>query len=572
MTDLTQHRAGVEGRWRPRFALAALVRLVAYGLPVVCGSSAAWLVSHELGASSHRVLATVTVLGAAVAVSLLMSRLTMKLMPLAVLLRMTMIFPDRAPSRVKVARLSNSSQDIGQRLHSRSADESEAAMTMLSLVTALGRHDRRTRGHSERVRLFSDLLADQMGLTEADAGRLRWAALIHDIGKLEIPEAILNKPAGLSDEEWALVRRHPLDGARLARPLECWLGEWFAGIAHHHERWDGSGYPMGLTGEKISASGRVIAVVDSFETMTSARAYKAARSTMDARTELALCAGTHFDPTVVRSFLAISLPKLLWSVGPLAFLVNVPYLKWVVEGGVRTADIATAATAAGANAAGATVVAVAVGAMPSSASAVPNLPLPAGTHAHTVATSSGPASATNDPISAPSAPMGTFQLLGDSTPFRTVGPFATAQLPAVEHADPAGPENRPDAPGGSGKHAKDDARGQTTAGNDHGPALTTHHGSTPSSQTRKRSSQTGKGSSQSGSTTSSSDSGSSHSGSSSDDGSSDDGHHRGGSSSGVVQESTSGSSGTASSGRDSSGSSSGKGSSGDGRSSTGGKG
>jgi hypothetical protein len=329
---------------------------------------------------------------------------------------------------------------------------------------------------------------------------------------------------------------------------------------------------MGLTGEKISASGRVIAVVDSFETMTSARAYKAARSTMDARTELALCAGTHFDPTVVRSFLAISLPKLLWSVGPLAFLVNVPYLKWVVEGGVRTADIATAATAAGANAAGATVVAVAVGAMPSSASAVPNLPLPAGTHARTVATSSGPASATKDPISAPSAPMGTFQLLGDSTPFRTVGPFATAQLPAVEHADPAGPENRPDAPGGSGKHAKDDARGHTTAGNDHGPALTTHHGSTPSSQTRKRSSQTGKGSSQSGSTTSSSDSGSSHSGSSSDDGSSDDGHHRDGSSSGVVQESTSGSSGTASSGRDSSGSSSGKGSSGDGRSSTGGRG
>src|SRR5690349_1235919 len=99
MSELSQQVARVEGRWRPRFALAALVRVVAYGLPVLSGSTAAWFVARELDGSSRRVLATVTVLAAAVVVSLLVSRLTMKLMPLAVLLRMTMIFPDRAPSR-----------------------------------------------------------------------------------------------------------------------------------------------------------------------------------------------------------------------------------------------------------------------------------------------------------------------------------------------------------------------------------------------------------------------------------------------------------------------------------------
>jgi hypothetical protein len=439
--------------------LAWAVRLAAYGVPVVTGSATAWLVSRELSTTGHHTLATITVLGSAVVVSLLVSRLTMRLMPLAVLLRMTMIFPDRAPSRVKVARISTSAHDIGSRLHSRSADESEAALTMLSLVTALGRHDRRTRGHSERVRLFCDLLSAELKLSEADAGRLRWAALIHDIGKLEIPDAILNKPGELSEEEWAVVRRHPLDGSRLARPLESWLGPWFAGIAHHHERWDGTGYPMGLGGETISTAGRVIAVVDSFETMTAARAYKSARSTLSARTELALCAGSHFDPAMVRAFLAISLPKLLWSVGPLALLVNVPYLRWAVEGGVRTADVAAAATAATANAAGATVLAVSVGALPSSAaSAVPALPSAASVQA------SGPSSARVAGADA-TAPLGALDLHsadldagGHDSPL-SQGPFATIELPVLQHADPPGLEHRPSDPGAKNADSKGRSKG-----------------------------------------------------------------------------------------------------------------
>ena len=104
---------------------------------------------------------------------------------------------------------------------------------MLALVTALSQHDRHTRGHSERVRLFCDLLARELGLSQADAGRLRWAALIHDIGKLEVSAAVLNKAGRLDAGEWSQVRMHPEAGARLARPLAAWLGPWYADIVEH---------------------------------------------------------------------------------------------------------------------------------------------------------------------------------------------------------------------------------------------------------------------------------------------------------------------------------------------------
>jgi HD domain len=364
-----------DASWRPRPVLSAAVRLLAYAAPIAAGTLAVRLVVPALTGGLPRLAAAVVALLLAVIVSLLVSRLSLRLMPLVVLLRMTMLFPDRAPSRLKVARRATSMREITKLLQSPKLTEHEAAETMLSLVTALGRHDRRTRGHSERVRLFCDLLSRELDLSTADAGRLRWAALIHDIGKLEVAASVLNKAGSLNVDEWRQVKRHPEAGAALAAPLASWLGPWFSGIAEHHERYDGTGYPLGLAGGGISLAGRAVAVVDAFETMTAARSYKAARSTLSARAELTHCAGTHFDPAMVRAFLQIALPRLLWSVGPLAFLVNAPFLRWLGEGGVRVIDAAAATTATATSAAGITAVAVAVGTLPAgAASAAPHRP------------------------------------------------------------------------------------------------------------------------------------------------------------------------------------------------------
>ncbi len=195
--------------------------------PSRCGSCST---APALATRLPLVAASGVALVAAISVSLLVSRLTMRLAPLALMLQMTMIFPDHAPSRLKVARRSTSTDEIRRHLLSDEPDEHEAAVTMLALVTALSQHDRHTRGHSERVRLFCDLLARELALSPADAGRLRWAALIHDIGKLEVSAAVLNKPGRLDAREWSQIRMHPEAGARLARPLADWLGPWYAGI------------------------------------------------------------------------------------------------------------------------------------------------------------------------------------------------------------------------------------------------------------------------------------------------------------------------------------------------------
>ena len=100
-----------------------------------------------------------------------------------------------------------------------------------------------TRGHTERVRALTDFVADELGLAEDDRDRLRWSALLHDIGKLTVHPDILNKEGALSDDEWQLIRRHPLEGAKLTAPLAGWLGEWSATVVEHHERYDVGGYP-----------------------------------------------------------------------------------------------------------------------------------------------------------------------------------------------------------------------------------------------------------------------------------------------------------------------------------------
>lgn len=316
-------------QWTDRRALATVVRVAVLGGPLLMAvlvvQALYYLALVHLAWPSAANLLAMAV--TALVAGALAERATRRLLPLPGLLRMSMLFPDRPPSRLKVAKLGSSHRQLERLLVEGRQGRSQghnAGEIVLGLVTALTQHGRRTRGHSERVRMYADLLSNEMGMTSHDRDRLRWAALLHDVGKLKIAPKVLNKPVALTEDEWQRMRMHPLWGAELAEPLMPWLGEWGKGIAEHHEKFDG--YPQGLRGEEISPAGRMVAVIDAFETMTAARPYKQPMATATARAELARCAGTHFDP-VVRAFLGVSLPRLLWAMGPLALVVHLPYLR-----------------------------------------------------------------------------------------------------------------------------------------------------------------------------------------------------------------------------------------------------
>jgi hypothetical protein len=265
-------------------------------------------------------------------------------------------------------------------------------------------------------------------------------ALIHDVGKLEVSAGILNKPGTLDNSEWQVVREHPATGARLARPLAEWLGPWFPGIMQHHERYDGTGYPLGLAADQITLAGRAVAVVDAFETMTSARAYQAARTVVAARAELTRCAGTHFDPAIVRSFLEIALPRLLWAVGPLAFVVNAPFVRWIGDGGARIVDLTGVTAQAAVNAAGVTAVVVTSGAAATSVSTTAP-PAPA---QQRVVRSDQPV----DDRGAQDAVRPVPQALASATSVRTPTPAVVVPRPQTQlHPQPTARGTRPTAPG-----------------------------------------------------------------------------------------------------------------------------
>jgi putative nucleotidyltransferase with HDIG domain len=354
-------------RWRARPVLAALVLCALYAVPFLASTATVLLLAKIDPAAGHRWLTYLLIGATAIGVSVSVERSLRRLLPVATLLRLTMLFPDRAPSRFRVARAAAGST----RRMAAGSVAGDAARDALTLIARLGAHDRRTRGHSERVRVFTDMLAEELKLPQADRDRLRWASLLHDIGKLAVPTTLLNKPAKLDSREFAVMRTHPEVGAELTAALLPWLGEWGRGIVEHHEKYDGKGYPAGLAGLAISPAGRIIGLVDAFETMTAARAYKKPMATRAARMELARCAGQHFDPTYVRAFLGVSLPRLLWAMGPLSFLLQLPFLRSLAQAGagsVRAGELAT--TVAGA------AVAAGVG-VTSAYAAVPARPAPA---------------------------------------------------------------------------------------------------------------------------------------------------------------------------------------------------
>jgi response regulator RpfG family c-di-GMP phosphodiesterase len=160
------------------------------------------------------------------------------------------------------------------------------------------------RGHARRVALYAGLLAERLGLSTLERGQIRMAAFLHDLGKVGIPSDLLNRPARLDLEEHQLLRRHPEIGSRLVHPLGL-TSAVVGAIRHHHERWDGRGYPDGLREEQIPLAARVVALADAYDAMTSPRPYRPALTPEDVLSELRTCAGSQFDPVLAKEFLAI---------------------------------------------------------------------------------------------------------------------------------------------------------------------------------------------------------------------------------------------------------------------------
>ncbi len=171
-----------------------------------------------------------------------------------------------------------------------------------ALAQALTERDRYTGEHSESVVQLSETVATDLGLDAQAVERIGTAALLHDIGKVAIPDAILHKPAKLDEQEWALMREHPVIGERILKAIPG-LGGVARIVRHEHERWDGGGYPDGLIREEIPIGSRIILACDTYHAMTSDRPYRARMPHADALEELARCAGTQFDPKVTEALI-----------------------------------------------------------------------------------------------------------------------------------------------------------------------------------------------------------------------------------------------------------------------------
>ena len=173
-----------------------------------------------------------------------------------------------------------------------------------SLSAALDAKNSFMCGHSERVAELSVLLAKQLGSPVAELERIHIGAHLHDIGKIGIPDAILNKPGKLTDAEFSIMRQHPEIGSRIVEKIR-FFHEIADIIRHHHERYDGRGYPDGLCGRDISFGARIVAVADSFDAMTTVRSYRCALSIPDAKEEMRRCRGTQFDPEIVNALFVL---------------------------------------------------------------------------------------------------------------------------------------------------------------------------------------------------------------------------------------------------------------------------
>ena len=330
--------------WKPRPWVARVLTVVVRGAPILV-STGSGLVAARALPRPHG-WTWVPWAFAVVAIAQLALRFTelsvRRFVPLTTLLRFSLVFPDNAPKRFATALRSGNVERM-RRDTARTAESglpinlNEAAITALQMVASLNEHDRGTRGHSERVRAITEMLAEEMQLDQKFREKLRWGSLLHDMGKLTVPAEILNKPGRPTEEEWAILARHPAEGGRILAPLADWLGDAVNAASQHHERWDGKGYPLGLAGEQISFSARIVAVADAYAVMTAARSYKKPLPLAVAREELTKNAGTQFDPAVVRAMLTVSIGKTSKTARFLSSLANLPVVGSIVAATAPTA-------------------------------------------------------------------------------------------------------------------------------------------------------------------------------------------------------------------------------------------
>ena len=301
--------------------MAALLRAFAGASPIVAG----YLVASLIGSSLHPFgdwVWWLAVLGSAVAAGWLAILLTLRFRLLAKLFDLDLVFPGRAPDRWDVVKQAKDPIRLRRRLAGSSIGGEQnldaAAAAVMAMAITLPRHDRRSSQYPNRVVVYSDLIARQLRIGDADRERLKWAALSHGIGKLLLDRELLSKSGDLTAKEQESWETYPAKGMRLMGPMAAWLGGSATAVESHAENWDGSGFPDQKAGEQIPVAARVVAVAASLDVLTTGAG---AVNHDKARRLIAAASTTDFDPVVVRAFMQIPMRTLRAASGLLSRIV-----------------------------------------------------------------------------------------------------------------------------------------------------------------------------------------------------------------------------------------------------------
>lgn len=230
------------------------------------------------------------------------------------------VFPDRAKDEVQLLKSADDAlyrakffnknrveryKSILEELEKDIEDKDmELVSSVKTLISVINAKDRYTYGHSERVVLYSRLMANKLNLSKKDKENLIYGAYMHDIGKINIPKEVLMKKMPLTNEEWEMLKQHPENGVEIIKTIDSLSGAMPI-ILHHHERYDGKGYPYGLKGEEIPFLARILCIVDSFDAMTSNRPYNKRKTYEEAIEKLKRCSGAQFDPELSNAFIEV---------------------------------------------------------------------------------------------------------------------------------------------------------------------------------------------------------------------------------------------------------------------------